>query len=552
MIHALRCRYFQRAFFWSVPIGGLAGLVGLGGGEFRLPVLTRVIGFPPRAAIPLNLLVSLVTLSFALVVRNHAVPLSGVMQHLPEMAGLAVGGILSALYGARLVTRLADRHLTIAMAALLAAIGVLLLVEAFVPLQSAALDTDSLIVRAAGGALIGLLVGVVSSMLGVAGGELLIPALIFVFGADIKVAGTASVLISLLIVATGLWRYQRAGALIMRGGVPRIAGAMSGGSLLGAALGGFAVAYAPTNLVKVVLGLVLLASAAKIAYQARAPHASKESWIGQTELLTPARDAPRDAFGLLSWRANAVVVVALVAVSLAAWGSTIARAESMRNMVMGLGQLGHRSQASMGAVEFLPMWVVMMTAMMLPTIAPVVLSHHAVALRRNDSALSTPAFVIGYLLVWGGIGVLAWLAYRLFVQWDDDGTPLPWLSTLCGGLLLFAGAYQFTRWKRHCADMCRRPLTFVFIHDGYRGVRNALRAGAVHGAFCLGCCWAEMTVLVVVGLMNLAAMTILFLLFFVEKNWKHGRAVANVAGIGLALLGVAVIVNPSLLTAISN
>jgi predicted metal-binding membrane protein len=95
-------------------------------------------------------------------------------------------------------------------------------------------------------------------------------------------------------------------------------------------------------------------------------------------------------------------------------------------------------------------------------------------------------------------------------------------------------------------------LAFVYIHDGRRGVRNALRAGIVHGVHCLGCCWAAMTVLVVVGLTNRVWMTILFVLFFVEKNWKHGRAVANVAGIGLMVLGVAVLAYPPLLAGISN
>jgi len=73
MLNTLYCRYFQRAFFYSVPIGGLAGLIGLGGGEFRLPVLTQVIGFSPWAAIPLNLLISLATLSFALVQLHRSV-----------------------------------------------------------------------------------------------------------------------------------------------------------------------------------------------------------------------------------------------------------------------------------------------------------------------------------------------------------------------------------------------------------------------------------------------------------------------------------------------
>ena len=69
MLRTLSCRYFQRAFGWSVPIGGLAGLIGLGGGEFRLPVLVHAIGFGARSAVPLNLLISLATLSFALLTR---------------------------------------------------------------------------------------------------------------------------------------------------------------------------------------------------------------------------------------------------------------------------------------------------------------------------------------------------------------------------------------------------------------------------------------------------------------------------------------------------
>lgn len=263
MLHTLYCRYFQRAFFWSVPIGGLAGLIGLGGGEFRLPVLTQIIGFPARAAIPLNLLISLATLSAALVMRNHAIPASGVLAHLPEVAGLTLGGIASALLGARVLLRLSDRRLTMLVAALLAALGLLLLVEAFVPFDDAALITQSPLIRGLAGVMIGLGVGAVSSLLGVAGGELLIPALVYFFGADIRIAGTASLIISLAIVATGLWRYQRAGALPMRGGAPRIALSMSAGSLIGAALGGLAVTFAPAALLKVILGSVLIVAAAR-------------------------------------------------------------------------------------------------------------------------------------------------------------------------------------------------------------------------------------------------------------------------------------------------
>src|SRR6516165_12508506 len=88
MQSAIRCPYFQKAFGWCVPIGGLAGLVGLGGGEFRLPVLMYVVGYPARTALPLNLAVSLVTLTFALVVRSSAVSVGAVVPYLNEVVGL--------------------------------------------------------------------------------------------------------------------------------------------------------------------------------------------------------------------------------------------------------------------------------------------------------------------------------------------------------------------------------------------------------------------------------------------------------------------------------
>jgi hypothetical protein len=123
---------------------------------------------------------------------------------MPEVIGLVLGGIASAFYGTSLVTRLSDHRLTRLIALLLAALGVLLIAEAFIPFDGALLLPASELVRWLAGVAHGLGVGVVSSMLGVAGGELLIPVLVFVFGADIKTAGTASLVISLAIVARGV------------------------------------------------------------------------------------------------------------------------------------------------------------------------------------------------------------------------------------------------------------------------------------------------------------------------------------------------------------
>jgi predicted metal-binding membrane protein len=182
-----------------------------------------------------------------------------------------------------------------------------------------------------------------------------------------------------------------------------------------------------------------------------------------------------------------------------------------------------------------------------------VLSHHAAAaLRRPGGSLSTPAFVIGYMLVWSAIGVVVWTAYWAFERWGADKGHSQWPVILAGAVLVFAGAYQFTPWKQRWADICRSPQTFVLIHGSCRDMRHTLWAGLMHGAYCLGCCCAAMLVLVVVGLTNVPAMATLFVLFFLEKNWKHGRAVANAAGIGMVLLGVTVLAYPPVLAAISN
>src|SRR5215472_17230379 len=103
MQQTLVCPFFRKSFVWCVPIGGLAGLIGLGGGEFRLPVLMHVIGFDAKSSVPLNLMVSLVTLAFSMIVRSRAASATAILSYMPEIAGLAAGGMISAAYGAHLV-----------------------------------------------------------------------------------------------------------------------------------------------------------------------------------------------------------------------------------------------------------------------------------------------------------------------------------------------------------------------------------------------------------------------------------------------------------------
>jgi uncharacterized membrane protein YfcA len=174
-----------------------------------------------------------------------------------------LGGIVSAFYGARLVRSLTSARLIQIIGLLLAGLGCLMLAEVAHPFSYAGLVPDSQLAHLAIGGFVGLGIGLVSSMLGVAGGELLIPTMMFIFGVDIKTAGSASILISLGVVLSGLWRYWRLGSIPSGRGVARIAGAMGAGSIIGAVLGGLAVPFAPVALLKVVLGFVLLAAAAK-------------------------------------------------------------------------------------------------------------------------------------------------------------------------------------------------------------------------------------------------------------------------------------------------
>jgi predicted metal-binding membrane protein len=266
---------------------------------------------------------------------------------------------------------------------------------------------------------------------------------------------------------------------------------------------------------------------------------------------SPERDSPRAAFALLSRRANLAIVVALFALSALAWRSTIQDAVSMRGMVMGLGHIGWLAQGDMSAGVFLAMWVTMMMAMMLPAVAPMVLAHLGVTRRRGRGIAPTLVFIVGYLLVWSAIGAVPLFAYKAFAPLSEDPALLRWLPAVAGTILIVAGAYQFSAWKRICFDHCQSPFAFLASHDFDGGSLSALRAGLIHGALCLGCCWAIMTVLLLVGLMNLLWMAGIFALIVIEKSWKHGLVVAKIAGVALMVLGAAVIAYPSLLPSIS-
>jgi len=246
-------------------------------------------------------------------------------------------------------------------------------------------------------------------------------------------------------------------------------------------------------------------------------------------------------------RVTLTTVSILLVLAAVAWYYTVRQAEAMSGMVTGLAQIGSGMPSGIAPPVFLGMWLAMMVAMMFPTIGPMVLAHRVVVRHRGEGWPPTAGFVLGYLFIWTAIGLLplgAFLAFRNLPA--TIGLSL-WLRLLAGAILLVAGLYQFTPWKSFCLKACRSPFAFILGHDFGGGTRSAFRAGASHGAYCLGCCWALMSVLVVVGLMNLVWMAGLALVFLAEKNWRHGAALSKVAGLAVGLLGVGVIVNPGLL-----
>ena len=249
-----------KAFGFAVPIAILGGLIGLGGAEFRLPVLAGPLGYTTRQAVPLNLAVSIVTIAAALVVRSRSLSLAPVAPFTPAVLALICGAVVAAFAGTALFRRLSDARLERTILVLLLAIGIALIGEGFLPRTERALLPDAVTVWIVAGVLFGLGIGLVSSLLGVAGGEVIIPTLVFAYGVDIKTAGTASLLISLPTVAVGIIRYAQRGAYA-REPLTRTVAPMGVGSVIGALIGGLLVEVVPAPALKVGLGIILIVSA---------------------------------------------------------------------------------------------------------------------------------------------------------------------------------------------------------------------------------------------------------------------------------------------------
>src|SRR5216683_2553886 len=222
--------------------------------------------------------------------------------------------------------------------------------------------------------------------------------------------------------------------------------------------------------------------------------------IGSAVAVAPETDTPRRAMGLLEQRVTIGATGLLVVLAAGAWLLTVRQAGAMSGMVSGLAQPGTGMPNEMAAPLFMAMWLTLM----------------------------------------------------VFLGVRNIETPPSWLPVLSGAILIVAGLYQFTPWKGRCLRACQTPLGFIVTHDFGGGSRSAFSAGIAHGAFCLGCCWGLMAVLVVLGLMNLVWMAAIAMVFLAEKNWRRGLALARVAGAIVTALGIAVVLHPEWLSLISG
>ena len=242
--------------------------------------------------------------------------------------------------------------------------------------------------------------------------------------------------------------------------------------------------------------------------------------------LAPAFAAARIQWGLV------VVLFGLAAIG---WWWTV---EEMRGMNRG-------SWAGLGALGwFLSVWVVMMAAMMLPSIAPTVALYARMSRR---SRLAPLLFTTGYLITWTGAGILAFLIGVLGSRAAGDA--FAWESAgrvVAGVTLILAAVYELTPLKNACLGKCRSPLGLLLgsWRDGWRG---ALGMGARNGAWCVGCCWALMASLFALGVMSVTWMAVVAGLIAIEKLLPWRRTSTYGTALVLLALGLLVLLAPSAL-----
>ena len=238
-------------------------------------------------------------------------------------------------------------------------------------------------------------------------------------------------------------------------------------------------------------------------------------------------------------RDRAVVIAGIVAVVALAWAYMVYLTQSNNGMHSGIAMAQLQSWSATDFGLMFLMWAVMMTGMMVPSAAPMILLFTTVNRKRREQQgpfVSTGIFLSGYVLVWSGFAAAAtvgnWALHvnSLLSSMMGESTS----AYLGGALLMVAGAFQWSNLKYVCLNHCRSPLSFL-MNEWREGSQGALSMGVRHGAYCLGCCWILMGLLFVLGVMNLLWIAALAGFVLLEKVVPAGQMVSRATG--LLLLG---------------
>lgn len=247
-------------FTTGAVVGVLGGLVGLGGAEFRLPLLLA-LGYAALSAVIINKLASLVVVLAAVPARLSAVPFSEVSDEWGAVLNLLAGSLLGAWWGASWATRMATATLYRVLAVLLVLIAVVFAAERVGTLSAVDLSTP---VHVVAGVVAGFGIGVVAALMGVAGGELLIPTFVLLYATDTKLAGSLSLLVSLPTMLVAFLRYSRDQAFVVLSDHRGFVVALAVGSVVGSVTGGLLVGVVPEVVIVPLLVALLLFSAVKV------------------------------------------------------------------------------------------------------------------------------------------------------------------------------------------------------------------------------------------------------------------------------------------------
>jgi predicted metal-binding membrane protein len=234
-------------------------------------------------------------------------------------------------------------------------------------------------------------------------------------------------------------------------------------------------------------------------------------------------------------RVNRAAWTTFLCLAAIAWGITVTQSAGMAMPAM------------MPLPAFLAFWIVMMIAMMFPSVAPTAILWSS-AIAKSSSGLQRVSrmthFIAGYLFAWAAFGIAAyWTVVEIAALLARAPQNARWIGA---AIFVFAAAYQLTPLKRACLLHCRSPFAAMMHYAGFPQRGRDVLVGLHHGAYCVGCCWGLMALLLAAGVMNVAAMAAVAALIFLEKRWRYGSALATWVGAACLLLAVSALFEPEL------